>query len=42
MLYANKLIEAGIIDENQPSIMQDDYRNLLDDGASLFQNYPLE
>ncbi len=35
MLYANKLIEAGIIDENQPSIMQDDYRNLLDDGEPV-------
>ena len=35
VLYANKLIEAGIIDDKQPSIMQYNYRNLLDEGKPV-------
>jgi 2-oxoglutarate dehydrogenase E1 component len=35
VLYANKLIEAGIIDDKQSSIMQNNYRNLLDEGKPV-------
>jgi 2-oxoglutarate dehydrogenase E1 component len=34
-IYANKLVESSIIDTNKPSIMQDDYRDLLDQGKPV-------
>ncbi|MDB2543987.1 2-oxoglutarate dehydrogenase E1 component [Woeseiaceae bacterium] len=34
-IYANKLVEINIIDTNKPSIMQDDYRDLLDQGKPV-------
>ena len=35
VLYANKLVEARIIDDNQSSVMQNNYRNLLDEGKPV-------